>query len=266
MSDNPDNLISMWRSTLSAQLKEPNPLELSEEFKQMAAMFSPGHYYFFVVNLYSMEFEYVHPSIESMLGVSSLNLNLSDLIRRLHPEDEKQAFSKECLFNDFVLNFLEPEQVQHYKALSMLRLRDDNEVYRQILQQVTILKTTEDGKPEYMMGVHADVSFFNMPFVNTVSFISLKTGLPSYFNITPDSRTFSPDASRAREMRLLDILSDREREIIRWLSQGFNAEQIGKRLNISYNTIRTHRKNMLMKSGCKNTTELVAQCLMEGLI
>jgi len=266
MTNNPDNVISIWKSSVSDQLDEPDPLELSAEFKTMAAMFSPGHYYYFVLNLYSMEFEYLHPSVETMLGLPSLGLKMKDLVARQHPDDKISINTKEEIYLDFLLNHLQPEHIKSYKALYMLRLRDAEGRYRQILQQSTVLKTNDEGQPEFLMGVHTDVTYFRMPYHKRMSFISLKSSLPSYFNIQSEGKVFEPEKARAKEMSLQSLLSTRELEIIRWLSQGFNAEQIGERLNISYNTIRTHRKNMLAKSGCRNTTELVAQCLLEGLI
>lgn len=36
--------------------------------------------------------------------------------------------------------------------------------------------------------------------------------------------------------------------------------------NVSPHTINTHKRNILKKSHCKNTAELVAKCIREGVI
>jgi len=52
-------------------------------------------------------------------------------------------------------------------------------------------------------------------------------------------------------------LGDREIEIIKLLSQGFDTIEIAEKLFISKHTVSTHRKNILNKTGVNNTTQLV---------
>jgi DNA-binding NarL/FixJ family response regulator len=60
--------------------------------------------------------------------------------------------------------------------------------------------------------------------------------------------------------------STREIEIIRLLAQGLSAKCISMKLFISEDTVKTHRKNIRAKSGCKNTLELFAKSTSEGWI
>ncbi|MCV9388919.1 response regulator transcription factor [Reichenbachiella ulvae] len=64
----------------------------------------------------------------------------------------------------------------------------------------------------------------------------------------------------AKAINDLDLTS-REIEIAELLTRGHSSEKIAEILNISFNTVRTHRKNMLQKLGCNNTTELVVKYL-----
>jgi DNA-binding CsgD family transcriptional regulator len=52
-------------------------------------------------------------------------------------------------------------------------------------------------------------------------------------------------------------LTDREKEILAFIANGFSTKQIADRLHISPNTVANHRKNMLAKTRAKNSTELV---------
>lgn len=54
-----------------------------------------------------------------------------------------------------------------------------------------------------------------------------------------------------------ELLTDREKEIVRLLANGLSTKEIAEKLSISFNTVETHRRNMLKKHNCKNTTELV---------
>lgn len=51
-------------------------------------------------------------------------------------------------------------------------------------------------------------------------------------------------------------LTSRELEIIHYLAQGLDNQQISEKLFLSYFTVKTHRKNIYMKLGVTNILEL----------
>jgi two-component system, NarL family, nitrate/nitrite response regulator NarL len=51
-------------------------------------------------------------------------------------------------------------------------------------------------------------------------------------------------------------LTQREIEICKLIFKGLSSQDIGDALFISKHTVDTHRRNILHKTGCKNTTEL----------
>jgi DNA-binding CsgD family transcriptional regulator len=65
---------------------------------------------------------------------------------------------------------------------------------------------------------------------------------------------------------LRNILSVREKEIIKKVAEGKSLNDIADQLFVSPHTVNTHKKNILRKSHCKNTTELIARCIREGII
>ncbi|HEU5033594.1 MAG TPA: response regulator transcription factor [Mycobacteriales bacterium] len=56
----------------------------------------------------------------------------------------------------------------------------------------------------------------------------------------------------------LDVLSQREREIIRLLSSGLDRQEIARRLYLSPNTVRTHIRNALVKLDVHSSLEAAA--------
>lgn len=62
------------------------------------------------------------------------------------------------------------------------------------------------------------------------------------------------------------IFTDREVEVLWQLSLGKSTGEVAADLNIAYETAATHRKNLLRKSGFKNTTELVTECIRKGVV
>ncbi len=64
----------------------------------------------------------------------------------------------------------------------------------------------------------------------------------------------------------LEILSKREKEILKLVAQGLPNKSIASKLKISIRTVETHRANLSNKLGIKNTAGLVKYALSKGLI
>lgn len=60
-------------------------------------------------------------------------------------------------------------------------------------------------------------------------------------------------------------LSPREKEVLGLLSEELTSKEISEKLFISVNTVETHRKNILLKTGSKTTTGAVKYAIESGL-
>ena len=61
-------------------------------------------------------------------------------------------------------------------------------------------------------------------------------------------------------------LTNRETEILRLIVKGYLNKEIADELNISHNTVLTHRKNIITKTGIKTVSGLTFYCIRKGLI
>ncbi|TAF46398.1 MAG: DNA-binding response regulator, partial [Sphingobacteriales bacterium] len=80
-------------------------------------------------------------------------------------------------------------------------------------------------------------------------------GEPSYMNLN-NQTVFEKEAA----------FSKREIEILKLISNGNNNNEIADKLCISQLTVKKHRKNILQKASCKNTTQLIKNCVLQGLV
>ena len=62
------------------------------------------------------------------------------------------------------------------------------------------------------------------------------------------------------------ILTKRENDILKLISEGFTNPQIGEKLFISPDTVDSHRKNLHTKLGVNNTALLVRYAIENGLL
>ena len=64
----------------------------------------------------------------------------------------------------------------------------------------------------------------------------------------------------------LPQLTQREREVLRLLADGLRNEEVGQRLSISTETVRTHVRKAMNKLDADNRTQAVATALRQSLI
>lgn len=62
-----------------------------------------------------------------------------------------------------------------------------------------------------------------------------------------------------------EVLSDRERQIVQLVAEGFSSSAIGSKLNISPSTVETHRRNIMRKLNLHNVAELTRFAIREGM-
>ncbi len=63
-----------------------------------------------------------------------------------------------------------------------------------------------------------------------------------------------------------DSLSEREREVLLLICKGLSNAEIADRLFISKRTVDKHRANILEKTGCKNTANMVVYAIKNSLV
>jgi len=68
------------------------------------------------------------------------------------------------------------------------------------------------------------------------------------------------------DMPSLEILTTREKEILKLVAQGHANKNIATRLKISIRTAETHRSRLIHKLGFKTTASLVKYALAKGLV
>lgn len=77
-----------------------------------------------------------------------------------------------------------------------------------------------------------------------------------------DSRTRA-DGGEGRGDHSTSPLTDREREVLRLISEGFSNKQIARALSITIRTVKTHVASILAKLGAENRAHAIALALQE---
>lgn len=78
-------------------------------------------------------------------------------------------------------------------------------------------------------------------------------------NVEAEEQAERPAAARDGE-----VLSPREQEVVKLVAMGMTSRQAGEQLNVSTETVRTHIRNALAKTGTRTRAQLVARVLGTG--
>lgn len=238
-----------------SERNDPPDLALEMEVhKKVLSFFQVGECYYFIFNAVRGELDYIHPCVYDVLGYTPDECSITEMMQRIHPEDAPRFLEFEQAAVDF-FSRLPPEKVLKYKMRYDLRVRKANGEYVRMLQQSTCIQHDETGAVLRTLCVHTDITHLKPTGAPVLSFVGLD-GEPSFFNVE----------IRKKFMPAREVLTRREKEILRLVLAGMPSREIATHLNISKLTVDKHRKNMLKKTGIKSAAELVVRAMKEGWI
>ena len=197
--------------------------------------------FFYVLDYWKREIIFIHPNVSKVLDIDMDSLDYSKLMLLIHPEDlpiiMKSAMHsinyvirnkvKDLLKNDVMINF---------------RMRRGDGSYIHVVRQIRTTKCDKLGNLLQTVAMVTDVT--QMKNDRSIEFV-VSEGLRGILENGP------------LKSNSLDGLSKRENQILELLIKGLNSKEIGQILHVSKNTVDTHRRNMLRRTGVKNTAELV---------
>lgn len=248
-----DEAKKIWQKITKTTSDSNLSFEL-ELHKKLLDIFQVGNYYYYIFNCVTAKIEFVNDGVSAVLGYNPEQFQTDFLIENIHPEDISYFLSFEEKVTAFFAK-LPPEKVLKYKVRYDYRIKKANGDYCRILQQVVTIQSTDDGGVIRTMGVHTDITDLKKENGSTLSFIGLE-GEPSFVD---NENTIDIIIEK-------EILTNREKEILKHISSGKNSAEIAKLLSLSKHTIDTHRKNMLHKTGTKSALDLIMKATSKGWI
>jgi|SRR5450432_511397 len=241
--------------TRFASQLSPDLLRLELDlYKKLLEFFQVGDSYYFVFNFKTLEFDLVSKEIHSVLGYDSSEITIPFMMDKIHPDDRPWFLAFEARVVEF-FSKLPIHKLMKYKVRYDFRCRKKNGEYIRILHQVAVAEHDEIGRALRTLGIHTDISFLKQHGTPVLSFIGMD-GEPSYLNVDKE-RTLIESA---------EVLTRREKEIVRLLIDGKLSKEIGGLLHISKQTVDTHRKNIIHKNNLKNTGELIGRAIRYGWV
>lgn len=265
--------ISDWKNRLftgiQQYISEENRIPLREEEFQIAlqrAIYlscSPGPFYYMVLDHQSMKYASVGGAVEQILGIQAHEMEgkqVGDFIMEcFHPDDLNHFFN----FAKMVIDYAETLTIQERFKLKWnfyYRMVDRKGNIRFIFHQGQPLLADTNGILQASLEFFSDISHLRQDSQPMLSILNLNDDKNQLF-FTYKAADFKPELIVNKQ-----ILTKREQEIVRLLSEGYTSKQIAYHFSISPVTVNNHRQNMLHKTHTNSTAELVKYAVTEGLI
>ena len=175
-------------------------------------------------------------------------------------KDHFRLFNEE-IFSDRAkfLKRIPPEEQKDYVFSYNHRFQNKRGQYQNLLQRSCFVRSDADGNPLASFGMIINIDYFHQGnrVVHLVERISSDTyGMRAD---VVDKKVYFVNNEIPR-------LSDREREVLLWMAEGFTSKQIAHKLHVSEHTVINHSRNMQEKFGMLNAVALVAYAIRNGLI
>lgn len=236
---------------------ESSPTQLKFEldfYKKLWNFFLIGDSYYYVINHHSLTFDFISIEVENVMGYHPSEMDPLWMNEKLHPDDRSWFLA----IGDSIFSFfrqLPLEKLLKYKVRYDIRYRKKNGDYARILYQGILLEHDEKGKFLRTLNVHTDITYLKPEGKPVLSFIGMD-GEPSFCDVM----------SKNGFIESKEELTRREKQILKLLIEGKLSKEISSILNISKQTVDTHRKNMLHKKDLSNTGELIGKAIRYGWI
>src|SRR5882724_3946880 len=77
---------------------------------------------------------------------------------------------------------------------------------------------------------------------------------------------FPKKSVKASRTRPVNILSDRERQVLGLVARGYSSQQIAKQIVVGVKTVETYRSRLAQKLGLRTRSDVVRFALQMGLL
>lgn len=220
--------------------------------KKLLDIFQVDSYYYFIVNVRRSSFDLVSPEVETVLGYEQGQVDLPFYLSCIHPDDMPFFLNFEAAVEKF-FKHLSGDKLFNYKVQYDHRIRKADGRYIRVLTQYVIIQHEADDVKTFT--VVTDITHLKKELKPMLSFVGLN-GEQSFINVGTNSLF---EVSKP-------IFTNRERQILQWLTNGLSSMEISRSLNISKLTVDSHRKNMLKKTNAKSTAEIIRMAFDNGWV
>lgn len=207
--------------------------------------------FFYVGDLIRIKILFTSQYVSDFFGVNPEDAEPSVYFASTHPDDLARHSMSRSKYLKMGTDLFAEGKGESFLSVSF-RIKNVSGNYVNLLFQAYLFYTGIPYPTVFALMIHTDVT----------DILNIKLGY--HYNIGKD-----PSFFRYPDLKLLmtgHVFSIREFEIIKCIAEGLDSSQIAEKLFLSVHTVNTHRRNILNKTGKRNTHDLVIELQGNGVI
>jgi|GEM_PF-1116589 len=215
----------------------------------------------FIVNNSTSMYEYYSENVSSLLGYPAQDFFKGGISFGMSLIDAEHieivgAFLIPSVFEQ-IKKHAEKKELHKIKLSFDLKMKRKDGVSIWVKEIMTILEVDENGGPL--------LSLFHISDITSSKKDELINLYVERIDENGQHCTIHHESHAVKKI-FLSFLTEREEQILSLICKGFSSKEIADRLYISIHTVHTHRKNMLEKTECKNSSELITYSNSKGRV
>lgn len=203
----------------------------------------------FVADFQTGSYPYIGDGVEEIIGHPVEELLEGGLMLTAHLMQVPEYIDKKCMMEQMKLyQNLNGKNISEIRFKSIFPILDKEKKKRFYFQQYKLIQQSSDG---------SIIGFYG--FLSKVP-VKSEEKISQQIEVLDNEKKIWETFSNLEFYLNIDenkLLSKRETEILKWISEGLNSEEIASKLFISVHTVKTHRKNMLKRTNSSNSSDLV---------
>jgi DNA-binding CsgD family transcriptional regulator len=217
-----------------------------------------------IVSIFSIQkgyYEFISDNMKSILGYDPRTFegeNGMNLVFEITMQEHKDIFIG-IIMNEifpYIFEHSTTNNAKDFRFTVCAKLKASNGLAHWFLMDTNILQVNTSGQPVRTIFTMTNVDQFKKD--DAIYYDILKRNADGVYK--PVLQKSISESGR------IQSLTEREYEILSFISKGFTSQQIAEELYLSLFTVQTHRKNIKRKLKCKSHGEMINYALARGIV
>jgi DNA-binding CsgD family transcriptional regulator len=212
----------------------------------------------FLWNAYTNRFLYMSDKLKVLNGLEPAEFTtltgVEYALTQVHPDHLQPLLH---LWKKLTINYCAENNIDDYKSFKICLnylFKNAAGEFMQILHRPVILEVDENNKPSLILNFTYHVDYIKRK--DSMGGVVIHEDSINICDYNHDQKDFEPTKT----------FSTQELKILELLGKGYHSKAIADQLFISSHTVDTHRRNLIKKTNCLDTTGVVAFARIVGLI
>jgi len=217
-----------------------------------------------IISIYNLQkgyYEFISDNMKSIMGYDPRIFEGQDGVTRIFELVLKDHFGEfmEPIMNDiysYVFQHATPENGKDFRFTVCAKLKAHNGLMQWYLLDTNILQVNAAGQPIRNIFTMTNIHKFKKDEV-------------IYYDVLKrdENGVYRPVLQKSiSEEGTIQLLTEREYEILGLISKGYTSLQIAEHLFISLYTAQTHRRNIKRKLQCRSNSEMINYAVARGIV